>query len=84
MVLPFASRKLMVGNAARQLETEKSTMNIYFPKKYGLNVPFHRYYYECSPIVFKMDLIKVKKFLKECQFTEDEKHRNMVGELFIV
>ena len=84
MVLPFASRKLMVGDAARQLETEKCTMNIYFPKKYGLNVAFHRYYYECSPIIYKMDLIKVKKFLKECQMTEDEKKRNMVGQLFVV
>jgi 5'-3' exonuclease len=84
MVLPFASRKLMVGDAARQLETEKCTMNIYFPKKYGLNVAFHRYYYECSPIIYKLDLMKVKKFLKECSFTEDEKKRNMVGELFVV
>ena len=84
MVLPFASRKLMVGDAARQLETEKCPMNIYFPKTYSLNVAFHRYYYECSPIIYKMDLMKVKKFLKECQFTEDEKKRNKVGELFVV
>ena len=84
MVLPFASRQLMVSDAARQLETEKSPMNIYFPKKYSLNVAFHRYYYECSPIIYKMDLMKVKKFLKECNFTEDEKKRNMVGELFVV
>jgi len=84
MVLPFASRRLMVGDAARQLETEKCPMNIYFPKKYGLNVAFHRYYYECSPIIYKMDLMKVKKFLKECKMTEDEKKRNMIGELFVV
>jgi 5'-3' exoribonuclease 1 len=84
MVLPFASRRLMVGDAGRQLETEKCPMNIYFPKKYGLNVAFHRYYYECSPIIYKMDLMKVKKFLKECKMTEDEKNRNMVGELFLV
>jgi 5'-3' exonuclease len=84
MVLPFASRKLIVGDAARQLEMEKCPMTIYFPKKYSLNVAFHRYYYECSPIIYKMDLMKVKKFLKECQFTEDEKKRNMVGQLFVV
>ena len=84
MVLPYASRKLMVGDAARQLENEKCHMNIYFPKKYGLNVAFHRYYYECSPIIYKMDLMKVKKFLKECSFTEDEKKRNEVGKLFVI
>ena len=84
MVLPFASRKLIVGDAARQLETEKCPMNIYFPKNYSLNVAFHRYYYECSPIIYKMDLMKVKNFLKECKMTEDEKNRNMVGQLFLV
>lgn len=84
MVLPYASRKLMVSDAARQLENEKCPMNIYFPKKYGLNVAFHRYYYECSPIIYKMDLMKVKKFLKDCKFTEDEKKRNEVGKLFII
>ena len=29
-------------------------------KNYGLNLPFHRYYYECTPIIYKMDLNNVQ------------------------
>jgi 5'-3' exonuclease len=83
-VLPFASRNLMVKDAARQLLDPKCPMNIYFPKKYGINVAFHRYYHECTPIIYKIDMDKVKQFLKECKFTEDELRRNLVGDLFIM
>jgi 5'-3' exoribonuclease 1 len=84
MVLPFASRKFMLNDAKLQLESEKSTMNIYFPKQYSLNVAFHRYYYECTPIIYKMDLIKVKHFIKECKMTTEEKQRNTIGELLVI
>ena len=84
MVLPFASRKLIIRDAGLQLETDKCPMNIYFPKTYSLNVAFHRNYYECTPIIYKMELIKVKKFIKECKMTEEEKQRNCVGQLFII
>ena len=84
MVLPFASRNLMINDAKLQLESEKSIMNMYFPKRYGLNLAFHRYYYECTPIIYKMDLNNVKKFIKDCKMTEDEKKRNSVGELFCI
>ena len=49
MVLPWASRRFMAGDVARKLEHEDCPMRIYFPKKYGLNVAFHRFYHECSP-----------------------------------
>ena len=83
MVLPIVSKKFMITDAAQKLADPKCPMNIYFPKKYGLNVAFHRYYHECTPIIYKMDLDIVKKFIKECKFTEDELRRNLVGDLFI-
>jgi 5'-3' exonuclease len=81
-VIPFASRSLIVKDAAHRLLDPKCPMNIYFPKKYSLNVAFHRYYHECTPIIYKMDMDKVKKFMKECKFTEDELRRNLPGEVF--
>ena len=81
-VIPFASRSLIIKDAAHKLLDPKCPMNIYFPKKYSLNVAFHRYYHECTPIIYKMDMDKVKKFMKECKFTEDELRRNLSGELF--
>lgn len=83
MVLPFASRFLIVKDAAHKLSDPKCPMNIYFPKRYGLNVAFHRYYHECTPVIYKMEIEKVKKFMKECKFTEDELRRNLEGKLFI-
>ena len=31
-----------------------------------------------------MELIKVKKFIKECKMTEEEKQRNCIGQLFVI
>ena len=82
MVLPFASRRYMASSVARKLEQEDCPMRIYFPKKYGLNVAFHRFYHECTPIIYKMDLSKVSRFIKGCNLTEDELKRNLEGKLF--
>ena len=82
-ILPFSSRHFMISDASHKLLEQKCSMNIYFPKRYGLNVAFHRYYHECTPIIYKLDMVKVKKFIKECKFSEDELHRNVIGDLFI-
>jgi len=83
MVLPKSSHNLIVKDIVKKLADPKCQMNIYFPKKYVLNVAFFRYYHECTPIVYKMDLDKVKKFIKECKMTDDEKLRNVICDLFI-
>ena len=82
MVLPWASRRFMASSIARKLEQEDSPMRIYFPKKYGLNVAFHRFYHECTPIIYKMDPVKVAKFIKGCPLTEDELKRNLEGKVY--
>jgi 5'-3' exonuclease len=82
MVLPWNSKQFMAKDIIKKLNNEQCNMRIYFPKRYGLNVAFHRYYHECTPIIYKMEITKVKKFIKECKFTEDEIKRNLVGTLF--
>jgi 5'-3' exoribonuclease 2 len=84
MVLPIASKKYMLHDAIHKLMKENSPMHIYFPKKYAINVAFHRYYHDCTPIMYKMELSKVQKFVKDCKFTEDELRRNQQGTLFII
>jgi len=83
MVLPWQSRQFMAQDIARKLGNDQCPMRIYFPKKYSLNVAFHRYYHECTPIIYKMEIGKVKKFIKDCKLTEDELRRTLVGKLFI-
>lgn len=84
MVLPWASRKFMALDVQRKLSAENCPMRIYFPKRYALNVAFHRYYHECTSIIYKMDKTKVQKFMNECKLTEDELKRNIVSKPFIV
>jgi 5'-3' exonuclease len=84
MVLPLASKKYMAIDIQRKLDDEKCPMRIYFPKKYGINVAFHRYYHECTPIIYKMELLKVKAFMKTCSLNDAEKNRNEQGELYIL
>jgi 5'-3' exonuclease len=84
MVLPFASKNLMALDIQRNLDDEKCPMRIYFPKKYGLNVAFHRYYHECTPIIYKMEMSKVLAFIKNCKLSDDEKKRNLQNNIFVV
>lgn len=84
MVLPWASRQYMASDIVRKLSDETCPMRIYFPKKYGLNVAFHRYYHECTPILYKIDRDQVEKWIKTCNFTEDELKRNITGKLFVI
>jgi len=84
MVLPWASRRFMASSVARKLEQDDCPMRIYFPKKYGLNVAFHRFYHECTPIIYKMDKAKVLRFINGCKLSEDEIKRNLVGSVFMV
>jgi hypothetical protein len=75
----------MASGIVRKLERDDSAsgMRIYFPKKYGLNVAFHRFYHECTPIIYKMDLAKVGRFVSGCKLGEEELKRNLVGSVFI-
>jgi 5'-3' exonuclease len=86
MVLPWSSRQYMANDIVRKISddtyNEKYNMRIYFPKRYGLNVAFHRYYHECTPIIYKMEITKIKKFINECKLTEDELKRNLRGNVF--
>ncbi len=82
MVLPWASRRFMANDIIKKLERDDCNMRIYFPSKYGLNVAFHRYYHECTPIIYKMDLTKAVRFVNGCKLTEDELKRNLIGTLF--
>jgi 5'-3' exonuclease len=82
MVLPWASKRYMASSIAKKLEENDCPMRVYFPKKYGLNVAFHRFYHECTPIIYKMDLGKVAKFIKSCNLTEDELKRNLEGKVY--
>ena len=64
MVLPLKSKHFMIRSINNILSDETCAMRIYFPSRYALNVAFHRYYHECTPIIYKMETKKINKFIK--------------------
>lgn len=90
MVLPLSSSQFMAVDIQTKLSSnsrgivDNSLMSIYFPSKYDINLPFHRYYYECTAKIPRMDISIVNKFIKTCKLTEDEKDRNKPSKVFII
>ncbi len=83
MVLPWASKKYMAIDIQRKLDKEDCPLKIYFPKKYGIHVAFHRYYHECTPMIYKMELKKIKTFMKTIDLTPEELERNHQNQVFV-
>lgn len=84
MVLPNNSSSLMANDIHNHLLKGNEHLSIYFPKKYTLNVAFHKYYYECTANIPKIKTKFIEKFIKDnCKLTNDELERNRKGELFI-
>lgn len=82
MVLPLNSSNCMATDIHKKLNGRDTDMDIYFPKKYTLNVAFHRYYYECSANIPKFESRTVSNFMKKIKLTDDEVERNKTSELY--
>lgn len=83
MVLPLNSSDCMAKDIEKKLKDEHTVMDVHFPKKYTLNVAFHRYYYECSANIPRFESSVVRRFMKRIKLSNEEEDRNKVSELFI-
>jgi 5'-3' exonuclease len=83
MVLPYESRNLMCNDIVKNLENNINDILVYFPREYSLNIPFHRYYHECSAKIPRFDYSIVKSFVKRCKFTQDETDRSIINNVFV-
>lgn len=83
MVMPLNSKKYLAADIQRKLNEENCGLKLYFPKKCGLNVVFHRYYHECTFNMMRIDYDKIKKFMKNVKLTPEEQTRNKITELFV-
>jgi len=83
MVLPYESRRYMTNDITRNLEANMDDILTYFPVDYGLNLPFHRYYYECSAIIPRFDYSIIKSFIKKCKITEEERERSIMNTEYV-
>jgi len=79
MVLPNASRKFMASNIQNEIINKNSPLSVYFPKRYHLSIPYHKYYWECRPLLPIVNYKVIKEVMDKINMTTDEKNRNKVG-----
>lgn len=91
MVLPLSSCQFMASDIKAKLNitntrgvVDNQLLSMYFPRDYEINLPFHRYYYECTAKIPRIDLQVINKFIKTCKLTDEEKVRNEIGELYVL
>ena len=79
MVLPKNSNVLMPKSVFKKITEDNLLDKIYFPEGYSINIPLHTRYYECTPIIPKIDIKKTEEIVNKCKLTELEEKRNMIG-----
>ena len=73
----------MSHDIVRNIDNNTDEISIYFPKEYSLNIPFHRYYHECSARIPRFDYNIVKSFIKKCKFSSSEIERSIINNVFV-
>lgn len=81
MVLPYASRHIMCNSVASLISTKNNPLSLYFPKRYGIAIPYHTFYWECKPILPPINYEHIKQVFKSIKLTSDEQNRNVNNEL---
>jgi len=79
MVLPKNSSSFMPKNVFNYISNNPELDALYYPTKYAINIPLHTRYYECSPIIPKVDIHKTEAIVNKCVLTTDEAKRNIIG-----
>ena len=78
IVLPIRNKDIMPINLTKKmLQLGK---DVFFPEKYDLNMFLHSKYYECTPIIPKININLVRQLSIGCKLNEKEQHLNNVGE----
>lgn len=78
MVLPIESKKYMI-NRFDTIYEKNDIIKTYFPQKYRIAIQYHDMYYQCHPILPKVNINVIKKALKNIYLTKDEKQRNKIS-----
>ena len=79
MVLPKNSSDYMPKSVFNHISSNPELDLIYFPTKYAINIPLHTRYYECSPIIPKVDIHKTESIISKCKLSSEEEKRNVIG-----
>lgn len=79
VVLPESNNTLMPVELYKKMRKHKQ---IFFPNKYDLNVFLHSRYYECTPVVPKININLVRQLFQGTKLSPQEQRLNADGEVF--
>lgn len=78
VVLPIRNRDLMPNALCKKMQQYGN--DVFFPVKYELNMWLHSRYYECTPVIPKININLIRQLSTGCKLTEKEKMLNSLGE----
>jgi 5'-3' exonuclease len=79
MVLPKNSSNFMPKDVFNRISNDYELDKIYFPSNYAINIPLHTRYYECTPIIPKIDIYKTEELVSKSDLNNDEIKRMIIG-----
>jgi 5'-3' exonuclease len=79
VVLPESNMELMPLELYKKMVKHRE---IFFPNKYELNVALHTRYYECTPIIPKININLIRQLFQGTKLSSKEKRLNEVGTVY--
>lgn len=80
IVLPINNKDIMPLQLYNKMTKYK---DIFFPQKYYLNIALHTRYYECTPIIPKININLIRQLFKDCKLSPQEKRLNKTENIYI-
>lgn len=79
VVLPLSDKSLMPTELFKLMHNYK---HIFFPETYGINMMLHSHYYECTPIIPKINIHIIRQLFRQTKLLSFEEKLNEIGEHF--
>lgn len=81
IILPYSNSKHMPTKLFNLLNTNYKSL--FFPTDYSLNIMLHTRYYECTPVIPRINIDFIRSLFKQTTLSEKEKKLNIINNVFI-
>jgi 5'-3' exoribonuclease 1 len=79
VVLPETNANIMPLELYKKMSKHR---HLFFPTGYDLNIALHSRYYECTPIIPKVNINLIRQLSTGCKLSHQEKRLNEPGEVY--
>ena len=82
IVLPPQSNKILPDKISKYMTNYDSPIIEYYPINYKLETLNKMFYWQCHPLLPRIDDSKIKKIIENTDFSEEEKKRNQLSNYY--